>query len=502
MMNETESRYCDEAYELAIEKIESMYADTTVEILKNSSFDHLPRDIIVQLDIAQAKIDNRGKPKTIPLGKFTMSDDGKTCNECSSDLVVKNSTVSDSAGVRTIQKLNCPKGCNKLTKSMNKAISDLDSIVKDSQSLTKGCDDLYTIKTRDMPIKRASLILKTNMEHKHLVSAHNTQFTEINFAPVSIYETKEKITKKTGKIINYTICDHNIDDHLNTLHESKIYNVLSVKRIGNLPVIGSDDTWMGKCWDCQLISNKINRKLTHEWNDDNLVGAFDMKSQKVFELVNEKSSEVVYYQITIQRVDAELPKIILEILKEKRFNKKLTDYYLSEEITNFVISKLNYLQVPDTLKSKITSQLKSMYNKNLIEMQVNKHEFASSRQNKSYKQEADKYNLNETWVKNRTYAGGATKINSFRANDNNAVYMTKPVRQQLVDLIQLRKDSKYYSNIEYGFDEQFCYDELWKVIYKNLGLTKENEKDFDIVWNKRTGQIWIASLSGIKRKRK
>ena len=36
-MNETESRYCDEAYELAIEKIESMYADTTVEILKNSS---------------------------------------------------------------------------------------------------------------------------------------------------------------------------------------------------------------------------------------------------------------------------------------------------------------------------------------------------------------------------------------------------------------------------------------------------------------------------------
>ena len=97
MMNETESRYCDEAYELAIEKIESMYADTTVEILKNSSFDYLPRDIIVQLDIAQAKIDNRGKPKTIPLGKFTMSDDGKTCNECSSDLVVKNSTVSDSA---------------------------------------------------------------------------------------------------------------------------------------------------------------------------------------------------------------------------------------------------------------------------------------------------------------------------------------------------------------------------------------------------------------------
>ena len=104
--------------------------------------------------------------------------------------------------------------------------------------------------------------------------------------------------------------------------------------------------------------------------------------------------------------------------------------------------------------------------------------------------------------KNRTYAGGATKINSFRANDNNAVYMTKPVRQQLVDLIQLRKDSKYYSNIEYGFDEQFCYDELWSVIYKNLGLTKDNEKDFDIIWNKNTGQIWVASLSGIKRKRK
>lgn len=502
MMNEVKSRYSDEAYELAIEKIESMYADTTIEILKNSSFEHLPRDIVIQLDIAQSKIDKLDNPTTIPLGNFTLSDDGKTCSECSSELVVKNSTVSDSAGVRQTKKLQCPKSCNRLTNSMNKAKSDLDSIVKDSQSLTKGCDDLYTIKTRDMPIKRASLILKTNMEHKHLISAPNTQFTEINFAPVSIYETKEKITKETGKIINYTICDHNIDDHLNTLHESKIYNVLSVKRIGNLPVIGSDDTWNGKCWDCQLISDKINRKLTHEWNDDSLVGAFDMKSQKVFELVNEKSSDVVYYQITIQRVDVELPKIILEILKHKRFNEKSTEYYLSEEITNFVISKLNYLQVPDTLKAKITSQLKSMYNKNLIEMQVNKHEFASDRQIKSYKQEVDKYHLNETWVKNRIYAGGATKINSFRANDNNAVYMIKPVRQQLVDLIQLRKDSKYYSDIEYGFDEAFYFNELWNVLYKNLGLTKDNEKDFNTVWNKTTGQIWIASMSGIKRKRK
>ena len=501
-MSEVKSRYSDKVCELAIDKIESLYGETPIEVLKNFSFDHLPRDIIEQLDIAQSKVDKINNPTTMPLGKLTMSDDGKTCSECNETLVAKNSTVSDSAGVRTVQKLNCPNSCNRLTKSMNQAKSDLDLTVKDSQSLTKDCDDLYTIKTRDMPIKRALLILKTNMEHKHLVSAPNTQFTEINFAPVTIYETKEKVTKKIGKIINYTICDHNIDDHLNTLHESKIYNVLSVKRIGNLPKIGSDDTWNGKCWDCQSISGKINRQLTDEWNDDNLTGAFDLSSSKVFELVNEKSSDVVYYQITIQRVDVELPKLILEILKEKRFNKKSNDYYLSDEITNLVISKLNYLQVPDTLKAKITSQLKSMYNKNMIEMQVNKHEFASSRQNKSFKQEVDKYNLNESWKRNHAYAGGATKINSFRANDNNAVYIIKPVRQQLVDLIDLRKDSKSYSNVEYGFDEQFCYNELWKVIYKNLGLTKDNEKDFDIVWNKPTGQIWIASLSGIKRKRR
>ncbi len=118
-MSETESRYSNEAYELAIDKIESMYADTTIEILKNSSFDHLPRDIIEQLDIAQSKVDKINNPTTMPLGKLTLSDDGKTCSECNETLVVKNSTVSDSTGVRTVQKLNCPKSCNRLTKSMN-----------------------------------------------------------------------------------------------------------------------------------------------------------------------------------------------------------------------------------------------------------------------------------------------------------------------------------------------------------------------------------------------
>ena len=163
-----------------------------------------------------------------------MSDDGKTCNECSSDLVVKNSTVSDSAGVRTIQKLNCPKGCNRLTKSMNEKQNQFNKVIEDSKNLTKDCESIYKLNTRGYDIQKAHDILRINMEHGHKVSVVNDQFTELNFGLIPVFESKEKFNKKTGKVIEYVKCEHELDDYLKTIEESKIYKVLKVEKIGNL----------------------------------------------------------------------------------------------------------------------------------------------------------------------------------------------------------------------------------------------------------------------------
>jgi hypothetical protein len=267
MMNETESRYSNEAYELAIDKIESMYADTTIEILKNSSFDHLPRDIIEQLDIAQSKVDKINNPTTMPLGKLTLSDDGKTCSECNETLVVKNSTVSDSTGVRTVQRLNCPKSCNRLTKSMNKEKQQYNKVIEDSKNLTNDCASIYTLNTRGYDIKKAHDILRINMEHGHKVSAINDQFTELNFGLIPTFDTKEKFNKKTGKVIEYIRCEHDLDEHLNTIEESKIYKVLKVERIGNLCSIRQWGAGMNTC-ECDEITSKIKQKIEQGVRDN------------------------------------------------------------------------------------------------------------------------------------------------------------------------------------------------------------------------------------------
>lgn len=496
-MNETESRYCDEAYELAIEKIESMYADTTVEILKNSSFDHLPRDIIVQLDIAQAKIDNRGKPKTIPLGKFTMSDDGKTCNECSSDLVVKNSTVSDSAGVRTIQKLNCPKGCNRLTNSMNEKRNQFNKVIEDSKNLTKDCKSIYKLNTRGYDIQKAHDILRINMEHGHKVSVVNDQFTELNFGLIPVFESKEKFNKKTGKVIEYVKCEHELDDYLKTIEESKIYKVLKVEKIGNLCNIRQWDYGMKPC-ECDEIRTKIKRKIDQGVRD----GLFDYNDYKQhYKIEKEFNTDVVYFKITVQRVDAEIPKVILKVLSHKRFKRRNLEYFKSAEVTRLVIAQLDYLQVPDTLRAKVTSQLKKLSNDGDLEIKYVDWDFNPFRHQSSIELKPDMENQVSRFYGNADYIGTeAKKLNHYRISDNYAVYLTKPVLSQLKSINKELKRVGYSNDpVTKGFELAMMEQELIFAIAKQI--TGLNDK-MDIVYYNISGQVMIASKSGIKRKRK
>ena len=497
MMNEVKSRYSDEAYELAIEKIESMYADTTIEILKNSSFEHLPRDIVIQLDIAQSKIDKLDNPTTIPLGNFTLSDDGKTCSECSSELVVKNSTVSDSAGVRQTKKLQCPKSCNRLTKSMKSEKDAYNKVIEDSKNLTKDCASIYTLNTRGFSDKKAHDILRINMEHGHKVSVINAQFAVIDFGLVPVFETKEKFNKKTGKVIEYIKCEHDLDEYLNTIEESKIYKVLKVERVGNLCSIRQFNDCMQERCECGEIAWNIKHKIEQGERDGTLeCGDYS----KHYEIEKEFNTEVVSFKITVQRIDAEIPKVILKVLSDKRFKERKLNYFKSYQVTEMVVSELNYLSVPDNLKAKVTSQLKKLSNDCDLEIDKVDWIFNPDRHQSSFEHKPDMDSQVSTFYGNHNYIGTDAKtLNQYRISDHHAIYFT---RQVLSVFKSIKDDLK---DVRYSDDPAVKRFELYMLNAELTGAVAKQitgNEDMGILFYPISGQVLVATTSGIKRKRR
>ena len=505
-MSEVKSRYSDKAYELAIEKIESMYADTTIEILKNSSFDHLPRDIVEQLNIAQSKIDQLDNPITIPLGHFTLSIDGKTCSECSSELVVKNSTVSDSAGVRQIKKLQCPKSCNKLDKSMKSEKDAYNKVIVDSKNLTKGCTSIYTLNTRGFSDKKAYDILKINMEHGHKVSVINAQFAVIDFGLIPVFETKEKFNKKTGKVIEYIKCEHDLDEYLNTIEESKIYKVLKVERIGNLCSIRQFDDGMQKSCECGEIAWNIKHKI-EQCERDGTIKCNDYSGH--YKIEQEFNTEVVYFKITVQRVDVEIPKVILKVLSDKRFKIRNLNYFKSYQVTEMVVSELNYLSVPDNLKAKVTSQLKKLSNDCDLEIKYEDWEFSPERHQSSFEHKPNMDNQVSTFYGNHNYIGTeAKKLNHYRISDHYAIYLTKQVQSTLKSIKDDLKDIKSGYSISIdgvavdpkvrGFELSMLQDCLFEGIAQQV----TGDKNMAFSYYPISYQLSISEKSGIIRKRR
>lgn len=478
-------KYSDEVITIAIPKIKLNYADVTLEELKNASPEHLPNEIILELNIAQKFVDIRDNGIVIPLGAFTLSKDGKTCDICSIELIEKTSTISDSAGVRTKQVLVCPKKCNRLDVKMNKAKDELQELLQKARKEVDESEFKYTVNTRNSPVTREILYLKSNLENGFKVTAPNDQFTELVYGTTVEFERNEKLVKKVGKVIDFRICEHEVDGRIESINESVLYNLLRVEKIGNLGV--SEHNTQSSCGKCRRIGCDIEVELH---NEDLYHENFD--NPKRYKLIHSMGKDVVTYRITVQRVDAELPPYILKALDIDRFNLKNYRYLSAEDVTRAVGSLLKD-GVPDNFKSKIVGQLKTLANNNKIERKTENFEFADYRQRNAYQ-----FRHSNSWHKNQDYVGGATKLNFYRANDNNAIYITKQIRKEIERLIQMRKDRGYTDN-EWSFDNSMYLIEIWHTINKNLGMTRENMNDFHINWNSETGQIFIACLSGIKR---
>ncbi|MCV0393705.1 MAG: hypothetical protein K5790_10525 [Nitrosopumilus sp.] len=499
-MNSTETpQFTDEVYELALPSIKELYGDMSVEELKGLSFEHMPTEVRNALQIAYSKLNQ--EEKIIPIGKMTLSEDGKTCSECSSELVLKKSTVSDSAGIRENKFLGCPKGCNSLTKRMNQSKIDTEKLLEDGAKSIEGVTNLFVLPTRNIPEKSARKIMKINLDSGFRCSPPNSQMTELSFALETTFETKEKIVKKTGKIIEFRTCEHGLEEYIEKVNASGIYKVLKVEKIGKLCKL-SEYSKSDQCFECRKIGGQIEYELRkHDFYYDTQ-GTHD---DRVEDIRLKFGKDVVDYRITIQRIDAKIPEIIMKVLNNRRFNEHRYDFLPAYEVTKLVAGELYKYQVPDSLKSKVTSQLKALYNKNHLEIKVEEHHYSNHRYDKvsNWQSPTDAV---PRWFKNEDYVGDATTLNYYRASDHSAIYLTPFILNEIKQLRELRKspnttfhfrDNGSEEGRIWNFDEAIYLNEIWHVIKTNMS----SDPDASVIFNSRYGLVWNACLSGIKRKR-
>jgi hypothetical protein len=497
-------QFSDEIIEIALPQIHKSYSGITVAEIRDATLDRLPLEVRLALETAQSKFNKQNE--IFPIYQTTKSLDGVTCANCNEDLIVKEISTRTSTGVYQKKVLMCPfKGLDCKAGAEAKVF---DEMVITHKNTTIDSASTFVWNTREKNLKCTHKWFKTNIENGFIVSTPNKQMTEVVFGLTTTYNPIKKVVKKDGKIIEYMVCEHGLEEYLQIIDKSELYNIVKVERVGNMGINYSNVLGNGgSCPDCSKLINTIHNELMN-LNTDASYDSYryiDYSNAKEFDIYHKHCKDVVKYQITVQRNDKEIPKIILELLNDYRFNQKKHGYLASYEVTDALIKKVSGLSVPDSLKAKVTAQLKSLSKKNLIEIEVIEHIFADYRYGKSITHKAEKENEVDRHFKNTDYVGDeARTLNQYRANDNSAIYITKGIMSEIERLTELRKRPNTMINDEqWNFDHAMFLEEIWYVLQTGLGMTTENKKDFSFLYETHEpNQITIACLSGIKRQRK
>lgn len=490
MMTEPKQKYPDKVIEMALPVINQIFDGVTLETVKQ--FGYLPPEIISELEKQQAIFNLENE--VYPISGATESKDGKTCDWCNSELIVKESTVSSSSGTMKRKVMTCPNGG--MICKMNAKKNEFQDILDEANSKVNPDDEVIEMNTRNMPVGFAKMILRNNLEHGFKVSSPNSQMTKIDFGTTITFERKEKIVKKVGKIIQFNICVHQLDDKLKKIGTSNVYNLVKVETIGCLNKL-SEHTTETRCFECAKISREIERQLVKK---DLYFEPYE--NEQRFRLGLELQKDLVYHRVTVQRNDSELPRIILKALEHVRFNLKKEGYLLADEVLTYV-SQDSEMIVHDTLKSKIVGQLKSLADKNMVEKKVIAHDFERSRYDKVHYKVADRPDQVDTFWKNDNYVGNASTLNMYRANDNEAIYLTKQTVELLNEFSTLigvngRKHTIKGIEREWGFDEAMLRREISRGIMQQFGY----DEHMDWLYNSKENRLWIACKSKIKRRRR
>ncbi len=402
-------KFTDEILEKALPDIHKIYDDMTVKELQSLTFERMPQEI--QEAIKKAQADFNLENKIYPISEATESDDGKTCNWCGLDLVVKETTVVNGSGATNKRKiLSCPTG-GMLCKIDAKKGSLKKQITEDLKKLEN--QTIYTLNTRHYEIADAKHIYGINRKERS-VAPPNDQFTKIDFATERIFEY-DLLKGEAKKLQTIIQCDHETENQIDfetgvlkaltsyenqTLEKAEFHHLVKLEKIGR---IGLHDTY--HCHKCRAIDEKMKPDPDDKYYSIEMT---DAEQQ-------EKIDEVIHYRITVQRIDSNVEKEILKILRELR-QKGDSRFFKSASLEEALRKKSYTLTVGHSLKTFINARLKKLANKGVLEVEGRAWSFGFSFEGQ-YQQYGN-------------YLDDATKLNHYRFFDPFAKFLTKQAQEE------------------------------------------------------------------------
>lgn len=437
-MKSEEVQFSDEAYEKALPLIQKTYDISELEEFKMMSPNYMPSDVYGVLVEAQKEIDQRdGNYK---IAGSTHSKDGKTCDYCKSELVVRTAHVK--AGDKWFEEkvFACPNGgisCR--TRNITESITNT---IKTNREKIEGME-VYVENTRHMDKMRATKKFMLNAKD-FIVTAPNTDFTEITYGMTEIFR-QDLLKGESKRTKKYIVCQHVLNKEVDMENgtvdassyetkngygqkkpiASRHYRPVSVKQIGKLGFMPH------QCNECNNISEKLRHMASYNPSDPEI---------KEFE---DRWRNVVHYQVELQRIDSEIEKDIINVLRNIRL-KGDSQFYKADQIFEKTISHFTWL-VHRGDKAFYNARLKKLANKKILEVNEVNWEFGYAGQ---------KYG---------NYLDNAKKLNHYRWFNPYAVFVTGKIRKFLEDYRQTtshsEEDKKYRSKIFDDLARQFGISE-------------------------------------------
>lgn len=413
--------FSDEVYQMAMPEINDIFDDITIEQLMAMSYSHMPSDVKCALDKAQARYDK--EHEIYPLSSSTDSKDGKTCDWCKETLVVKTSTISSSAGIIQKKVMACPNGGLKC--KINHQQNDLNNLVTESQKNMENIEDVYVLSTRHMEIADVKALFMKNYDTK-LVTTPNTQFTELIFGLKTLFrqELKKGEIKKT---VTTEICGHILDRDINledgTIDAtpmdiknkeeegkpvpSRYYRLISVKEIGRIGLQSE--------YNCNVCRD-AGEIISQDWQEEKL-------KEKAREIIKNN----VRYLVEYQRIDSEIEKDIVELLRDTRLCGS-SKYFKASEIHDLILRKHYTWLVARLDKSFYASRLKKLANNGILEVQVLNWEFG--------------FHVDGNFHRYENHLDNASTLNEYRWFNEHSIHLVGSMRKELNQITEEMRYSK------------------------------------------------------------
>jgi len=435
-----QQKFSDSVLRKALPKIHEIYDDMTVEELQSLTFERMPHDIQQAIENAQAEWNLENK--IYPVSSGTKSSDGKTCNYCKQELIVKQIERINFETTIKETVLSCPNPKGGIACEMTSKANQFDTQLEEDKKKMESAESIYKLNTRNYEIKNARHIYEIN-KNERLVTAPNNQFTELNFSMETIHQF-DSLKGEAKKLETRVICQHELEKTVdlenaklktNNDNTALFYHLVKIESIGRIGLI---DTY--GCGNCRAIFEGMKPDPEDKYYSIEMT---DEEKQT-------KTDDVIAYQISYQRIDSAIEKEILKLLRE--FRQKGDSRFFKSAQVEEELHKLSFAWVVGrsrTFKNFVSQRLKKLAKTEILEVEGIAWEFG--------------IHIEGNFHQYGNYLDDAKKLNQYRYYDPYAIFMTKQTREEYEKIRDERRTWKTQEN-------RNQLHEIFVKVAKQLGL--------------------------------